>query len=85
MTSATSKAIPFIVIGIAVMAFAVEATYDIELDLDALIPILAPMGVAGAAKAAIENASALRKALPETIEKIIRDEVSRVVPKRDAL
>ena len=44
---------------IAVTAFAVEAAYDIELDLETLIPILAPMGVAGAAKAAIENASAL--------------------------
>jgi len=71
------------VIVIVVGAFSVEAAYDVELDLEALIPILAPMGVAGAAKAAIENASALRKALPENIEKIIRDEVGRVVPKRD--
>ena len=85
MTSTSSKLIPFIVIAIAVGAFSVEAAYDVELDLDALIPILVPMGVAGAAKSAIENASALRKALPENIEKIVRDEVGRVVPKRDAI
>ena len=77
--------IPFIVMAIAVTAFAVEAAYDIELDLEALIPILAPMGVAGAAKSAIENASALRKALPENVEEIIRDEVGKIVPKRDAV
>ena len=70
-------------IAVAVSAFVVEAAYDIELDLEALIPILAPMGVAGAAKAAIENASALRKAMPENVEKIIRDEIGRAVPKRD--
>lgn len=83
MTSSTSKSIPFIVMAIAGVAFAVEAAYDIELDLEALIPILAPMGVAGAAKAMVQNASAIRKAMPEEIKKIIQDEMGRVVPKRD--
>jgi hypothetical protein len=44
-----------------------------------MFPILAPLGVAGAAKAEIENAGVVRKALPENIKKTIQDEAKKGV------
>jgi hypothetical protein len=77
MTSTSSKAIPFIVLAIVAVTFIAEAVYDIDIDLESMVPILAPLGVAGAAKTAIENAGAVRKALPENIRKIIQDEAKK--------
>lgn len=47
--------------------------------LNVMFPILAPLGMTGAAKAAIENAGAVRKAIPENIKKIIQDEAKKGV------
>ena len=67
MTQPYNQAIPFIVLAIVGATFIAEAAYDVDIDLESLVPILAPLGVAGAAKAAIENAGSIRKALPDNI------------------
>lgn len=67
MTATSSRALPFIVLGIA---FAL-AVYEVEtgkpINVDLLVPILAPIGIAGAAKAAIEGVAAAKKVTKQIV------------------
>ena len=80
MTSASSKAIPFVVIAIVVGSIGVEVIWDTEVDLESFLPLLVPLGITGAAKSAIESAAKARKALPKNIEDIIREEIKNKIP-----
>ena len=82
MTSNSSKAIPFVVISIVVLTISAEVYYDTEIDLEAFLPLLVPLGIGGAAKAAIENAAQARKALPKNSEDIIREEIKKNLPEK---
>ena len=82
MTSTSSKSLPFIVLGIVFTLFVAEAWYDIDIDVEQFTPVLVAIGVGGAAKAAVEKAGAVRKAIPDNIKQIIRDEVDGVIGKR---
>ena len=73
--------IPFIVLAIVVGSIFVEQYYDIEINLEELAIILAPLGVAGAAKAAIENAGRFKTMIPANIKNILDHEVNEILRK----
>jgi len=78
MTSNSSKSLPFIVLAIVGLVFVVEAAYEIDINLEEVAPILTAIGVGGAAKAAIERAGSVRKAIPDNIKEIIRKEADKL-------
>lgn len=81
MTSTSSKVLPFLAILIMFGAILFEGYYGIELDLQTLVPIVVTLGGAGAAKAAIEKAAEVRKAIPPQIQSIIDEELKKLVDK----
>ena len=81
MTQPYNQALPFIAIGIVGLVLLAEVAYDIEIDIEAYMPVLVAIGVGGAAKTAIERAGALKKAIPQEIQKIIKDEIRKNLPK----
>lgn len=81
MTKWFNQLIPFIVIGVVVGSFIIEAKYDIEIDLEAAALILAPMGVGGAAIAIVKKAHAVKTALPQDLKNVIEHEVNEWVRK----
>ena len=83
--SPTSKSIPFIVLAIVGLTLVAETYYEIEIDVEAFVPVLTAMGVGGAAIKIVQDASAAKKAIPENVKDLVKDEIGRVVPKRDAL
>lgn len=71
MTSTTSRALPFVSIGVLIVMILSPHYLGIELteeQLNALVTILLPTSFAGAAKSAISKAAAARRALPEGVE-----------------
>ncbi len=79
MASASSKSIPFIVLVIAVAAIGWEHYSGMEDVLESLLPILASMGVAGAAKSAIAKAAEVRKTIPKELENTIIKELEKKI------
>ena len=81
MASNSSKALPFLVLIIAVGALGYEAYSGEALDLDAYVPILTAIGIGGAAKSAITKAAAVKKIMPAEIkaelEKIVKNNTTQ--------
>lgn len=77
MTTNTSKSIPFIVLAIVVGTLALETVYDIEINIEEVIPILTAMGVAGVPLAVAKKAFEARKAIPTSIEDRIKEEIDK--------
>lgn len=63
MTAKSSRTIPFIVLGIVVATLIVEEVYDRDIDLEAYLPLLVALGIAGAAKSAITKAAVAKSEL----------------------
>ena len=80
MTS-KSKSLPFLVLAIVALSLLAEVYYEIEIDLNQIMPVLIAVGVAGAAKKAVEKAAEARKAIPKNIEELIKKEIEKVLPK----
>ena len=57
MTKKSSRAIPFVVLAIVIVTIVVEETQNTKIDLESYLPLLVPLGVAGAAKSAITRAA----------------------------
>lgn len=68
MTSLSSKAIPYVVLGITFGLALYEVVTGRNVNLELLVPILAPMGIAGAAKSAIESIAAHKATAKEIIK-----------------
>ena len=81
MTKFYNQMLPFIVISIVLGTIVIEQMYNIEIDLGEIAIILAPIGVAGAAKAAIERAGKMKSLIPANIKTIIDHEVNEVLRK----
>ena len=81
MASNSSKALPFLVLLIAVGALGYEAYSGEPLDLEAYVPILTAIGIGGAAKSAITKAAAVKKIMPAEIkaelEKIVKNNTTQ--------
>lgn len=80
MTSASSKAIPFVVLAIVIGTLTAEVYFSTEINLEAYLPLLIPLGLGGAGKAVFEKAIEARKALPKNIEDIIKEEIRKNLP-----
>lgn len=76
-----SKSLPFLVLTIVALTLLAEVYYQIEIDLNEIMPVLIAIGVAGAAKKAVEKAAEARKAIPKDIENLIKKEIEKVIPK----
>jgi len=57
-----------------------EVYYDIEIDVEAFIPVLTAMGVSGAAIKIVKDASSAKKAIPQNIQDLIKKEIDSVLP-----
>ncbi len=78
MTKKYNQALPFIVLAIVGLTLYAEVTYEIEIDINEYIPVLTAIGVGGAAIKVAEKAGAMRKALPANIEKLIKDDITKL-------
>ena len=78
MTSNSSKSIPFLVLAIVIAAIVAEGLLEIKVDLETYIPILAPMGVGGAALASVKAAAVARKQIPADIEALIKAKLDEI-------
>jgi hypothetical protein len=68
MASNTSKALPFIVLAVAIALSIYQAETGKVVPLETLIPILAPIGVAGAVKSAIEKVAEAKKVTDQAVK-----------------
>lgn len=68
MASNSSKSLPFIVLAIAFALAIYESETGKSINVDLLIPILAPIGIAGAAKSAIEYVATAKKAAKQLVD-----------------
>jgi len=79
MASSSSKAMPYAVLLTAIGMVAGEAYYDIEIDLDTLIPVLIPLGLGGAGLSAVKSISAAKTAVASNdTKKIIAEEMRKI-------
>lgn len=67
MASKSSKSLPFIVLTVAFALAIYEAQTGHTVNVDLLVPILAPIGIAGAAKSAIEKVAQAKKAAKDIV------------------
>jgi len=77
----TSTIMPFLVLAIVLGSIVIEQMYDIEINIEDFAIILAPLGVAGAAKAAIQKAGQVKANIPSNLKNIIDHEVNEVLRK----
>ena len=63
MTAKSSRIIPFVVLGIVVATLIAEEALEMKIDLESYLPLLVPLGVAGAAKSAITKAAVAKSEL----------------------
>lgn len=68
MASKSSKSLPFVVLAIAFLLAIYEAETGKTIAVDLLVPILAPIGIAGAAKSAIEKVAEAKKTARAIVE-----------------
>jgi hypothetical protein len=68
MASTTSKALPFIVLAIALGLSIYQAETGKVVPLETIIPILVPIGVAGAVKSAVEKVVEAKKATDAAVK-----------------
>lgn len=68
MASKSSKALPYIVLAVAVLLAVYEAETGKVVPLETIIPILAPIGVAGAVKSAVEKVAEAKKIAKKAVE-----------------
>lgn len=78
MTSASSKALPYIAALIIVGSLWAEVHYGAPIDLETAMPFLIAIGLGGAGLKAVERASNARKLLPSELEKIIKERINEV-------
>jgi len=78
---ATTKLMPIIVLAIVIISLVAETAYNIEINLDEYMPILVALGVAGAAKVAIERAGQVKTKMPQNIKNLIDHETKEVLRK----
>lgn len=83
--SPTSKSIPFIVLAIVGLTLVAETYYEIEIDVEAFVPVLTAMGVGGAAIKIVQDASASKKAIPENVKDLVKDEIGKMIPTKTPL
>lgn len=76
MTSASSKALPYIAALIVVGSLWAEVHYGVPIDLETAIPFLIAIGLGGAGLKAVERASNARKQLPSDLEKVIKERIN---------
>jgi hypothetical protein len=68
MASKSSKSLPFLVLAIAFALAIYEAETGKTIAIDLLVPILAPIGVAGAAKSAIEKVAQAKQTAKDIVK-----------------
>ena len=78
MASNSSKAIPYLVLAIIACTIIAEGSLEIDIDLEVYIPVLAAMGVSGAALSAVKSAATARKLIPKDIQDLIRTEALKL-------
>ena len=80
MTSKTSKSIPFLAM-LMVTLSVIGKALGFDIPIESLIPFWTVLAGAGAAKAAVTKAAAIRRAIPQDIEeKIIATIKEQVKP-----
>lgn len=77
-TSKSSKTLPFIVLGILAVTLLAESFYDVEIDLEAYLPLLVAIGIGGAAKSAIQKAAKAKNELNQEMKDTIKAEVKKL-------
>ena len=85
MASNSSKTLPFLVLSIVIVTLFAESYYEIEIDLESLIPVLIPIGIGGVAISSIKKAAEARKSLPKPIEDLIQKEIAKIIEKGRSL
>ena len=65
-----NHSLPFIVIAVAVIMVVCEGILKVEIDVEAIMPLLVAIGIGGAAKKAVEKAFAAKDALPDALSKM---------------
>ena len=81
MASNSSKALPFLVILIVSLAMVAEVYYQVDIDLETLLPFFIAIGITGGAKAAIQKAAEARKSFPKPIEDLVKRELEKIIEK----
>ena len=81
MASNSSKSLPFLVLAIVIGTMAAEVYYEIQIDLQEILPLLIIIGIGGAAKVAVEKAAEARKSLPKPIEDLVKKELEKLIEK----
>lgn len=79
MASKSSKAIPFIVLTMIGGVLTAEVVLDIQIDIEAWIPVLSAMGVAGPALSGFKKFAAARASIPKEVEDAYKDAVRRKI------
>ena len=60
------------------MTLLAESFYDVDIDLEAYLPLLVAIGIGGAAKSAIQKAAKAKNELNQEIKDTIKTEVQKL-------
>jgi len=79
MASQTSKALPYVVLLSTLGIVSGEAYFDVEVDLETIIPILIPLGLGGAGLSAVRSIAQAKTAMmPAETRKVIVEELQKL-------
>ena len=80
-----NHSLPFIVIAVAVIMVVCEGILKVEIDVEAIMPLLVAIGIGGAAKKAVEKAFGSQRRTSRIFQKCSQGKKLKNYPQRNLL
>ena len=75
MASKTTKSIPLMTFALVALSVGAKIVFNIDVDLETLIPILSIFAGGGVVYSAVKKASSIRQQIPQDIIDLLRNKI----------